>query len=54
MPLLKETDQKQLVKEFKGLKTPVKMLMFTQDIECQFCKETRMIAEELAALSNDN
>jgi glutaredoxin-like protein len=30
----------------------VKILVFTQEYECQFCAETRQIVEEVAALSN--
>ena len=52
MPLLKKEDRKQLIEHFQSLKTPVKLVIFTQEIECQYCTETRMIAEELAALSD--
>jgi glutaredoxin-like protein len=52
MALLKDEDRKQLTEHFKSLKTPVKMVVFTQEMECQYCSETRMIAEELAALSD--
>jgi glutaredoxin-like protein len=30
----------------------VKILVFTQEFECQFCKETRQIVEEVASLSD--
>lgn len=52
MALLKEEDRNHLIEEFKSLKTPVKIVIFTQKMECQYCKETRMIGEELAALSD--
>jgi glutaredoxin-like protein len=52
MALLKEEDRKHLVEEFKALPNPVKLLMFTQELECQYCRETRMIAEEMAELSD--
>ena len=52
MALLKERDRKQLVKEFEALREPVKLLMFTQEVECQYCSETRMISEEVADLSD--
>jgi glutaredoxin-like protein len=52
MALLKEEDRKHLQNEFKSLKKPVKLVVFTQNMECQYCKETRMIAEELSALSD--
>jgi glutaredoxin-like protein len=31
---------------------PVKIVMFTQELECRFCSDTRKIAQELAALSD--
>jgi glutaredoxin-like protein len=31
---------------------PVKLVMFTQEHECQYCAETRQITEEIAALSD--
>jgi len=52
MSLLKEEDRKHLIKEFEGLQNPVKLLMFTQELECQYCRETRMIVEEVADLSD--
>lgn len=52
MALLKEEDQQYLSKEFARLQDPVKLLVFTQEMECQYCRETRMIAEEVADLSD--
>jgi glutaredoxin-like protein len=53
MPLISEKDAEILRKEFDtGLVNPVKLVMFTQTIECQFCAETRQIVEEVAALSD--
>jgi len=52
MALLKEEDQQHLINEFAALTTPVKLIVFTQAMECQYCKETRMIAEEVAGLSD--
>jgi glutaredoxin-like protein len=52
MALLKERDRKHLIKEFEALREPVKLLMFTQEVECQYCSETRMISEEVADLSD--
>ena len=47
-------DKKELLKkEFKEkLEKPVKILMFTQEVECRFCADTRKLAQELAALSD--
>jgi glutaredoxin-like protein len=51
MALLKEEDRQHLIKEFEALRDPVKLVMFTQEIECQYCRESRMIAEEVSELS---
>jgi glutaredoxin-like protein len=52
MSLLKEKDRQQLIKEFTALQAPVKILVFTQEVECQYCSDTRLIAEEIASLSD--
>jgi glutaredoxin-like protein len=52
MALLKENDKQTLKQEFEKLENPVKLVIFTQQMECQYCKETRMIAEEIADLSD--
>jgi glutaredoxin-like protein len=53
MPLISERDAEHLRHEFESnLADPVKLVMFTQATECQFCTETRQIVEEIAALSD--
>ena len=53
MSLISEKDAQYLRNEFEdNLVNRVKLVMFTQTIECQFCTETRQIAEEIAALSD--
>jgi len=49
---LKEKEREQVQKQFEALTNPVKLVMFTQKIECEYCEETRMMVEELAALSD--
>jgi glutaredoxin-like protein len=51
MTLLKEEDRKHLTEAFEKLQHPVQILVFTQELECQYCRETREIAEEIAGLS---
>jgi glutaredoxin-like protein len=34
------------------LENPVKIVVFTQEIECQFCSQTRQLIEEVAALND--
>ncbi|MCB8937697.1 MAG: thioredoxin family protein [Ardenticatenaceae bacterium] len=52
MSLLDNDTRTQLTEMFETLNKPVKMVVFTQEFECQYCKETREIAEELSTLSD--
>lgn len=53
MSLISDKDAEFLRKEFEtNLVEPVKLVMFTQEMECQFCAETRQIVEEIAELSD--
>jgi glutaredoxin-like protein len=47
-------DKKELLRnDFKmRLVDPVKIVMFTQEVECRYCNETRRLAEELAIASD--
>lgn len=51
MPILEEKDRVK-VREIltKGMESGVKLIVFSQEFECDFCKETRLLAEELAGL----
>lgn len=53
MGLLKDKDREQLEKIFsERLENNVKMILFTQSFECEFCKTTRELLEEVEALSD--
>jgi glutaredoxin-like protein len=52
MGLLQARDRKVVEREFKKLQNPVKLVMFTQEMECQFCQHTRELMEEVASLSD--
>jgi glutaredoxin-like protein len=53
MGLISDKDAEVLRREFEArLANPVRLLMFTQTLECQFCKEARQIVEEVASLSD--
>lgn len=52
MSLLNEEIREQVKQELADLAGPVKMVMFTQEFECQYCSETRQLAEEVAQLSD--
>jgi len=52
MNLIPDDKKELLVNEFKEkLEKPVKILMFTQEVECRFCSDTRQLVQELAALN---
>lgn len=44
--------QNQLKEILKNMKDEVKIINFTQEIECPMCRETRAFAEEIATLSD--
>ena len=50
MPLLKDEDRKEVSEQLTGLAGPVRLVMFTQDFECDYCAETRELVEEIASL----
>jgi glutaredoxin-like protein len=53
MSLLPDDKKELLRNEFKEkLVDPVKIVMFTQEVNCRFCSETRKIAQEMATLSD--
>ncbi len=52
MPILKEKDRQQIHDWFEKLRDPVRLVVFTQEHECEFCEQTRSLAEEVAAISD--
>lgn len=53
MPMLQDKDKKVIETRFQeGLVNPVKLVNFTQALECEFCAQTRQLVEEVAALSD--
>jgi glutaredoxin-like protein len=44
--------QTEIKKRFANLINPVRIINFTQSLECQYCRETRQILEELVELSD--
>jgi len=51
MAIIPEKDRKKLTDIFKSLSNDVKVLFFTQEFECEHCRMTRGLLEEVAALS---
>ena len=53
MSLLPEDKKEQIRAEFKEkLVDPIKIIMFTQEMECRFCSETRQLAQDMGTLSD--
>ena len=53
MGLIPKGQKQQLKEEFeKNLRDEVRILVFTQETECPFCKQARELAEEVGAVSN--
>jgi glutaredoxin-like protein len=51
MALLNAQIRKDVQAALSDVQQPVVFKVFTQEIECQYCKETRELVEEVAALS---
>jgi len=53
MSLIPEEHKGHIKSEFEEkLEKPVKIVMFTQEVECQYCAQTRQLLGEISALSD--
>ncbi len=52
MPLLSTTDQQKLRDEFAAMTRPVRVVFFTQTLDCESCPTARQILDELPPLSD--
>lgn len=52
MSLFNDDVRKQLKDIFEGLKNPVNMVLFTDESDCDTCKDTREFMEEMESLSD--
>ena len=52
MPLLAPADQERLRAAFDEMTSPVRVLFFTQTLDCETCVQTRQILDELPPLSS--
>jgi len=54
MGLVPEEHKMHLKEELQAnMKDPVRLVVFTQEMECQFCKETRELVQEVASMVPD-
>lgn len=52
MALLNDQIRNDVREMLADVQNPVKLSVFTQSFECDYCKETRELAEEVASLSD--
>ncbi|MEM0441335.1 MAG: thioredoxin family protein [Candidatus Caldarchaeum sp.] len=53
MPILTERDKRAVRSRLQGnLENPVRMKVFTQEFECQYCSDLRTLVEELSELGD--
>jgi len=50
--LLDDKVKEEVKKQFESLKDDVKLIVFTQKIECQYCEDNRSLAKEISGLSD--
>ena len=53
MALLKDSDREQLRQEFEKLQNPVKLVFFTQALDCEYCPLTQQVLEEIVGLADE-
>ncbi len=52
MPILSDSDKETIKRELSGLSGKVKIINFTQEFECDYCRQTNSVIKELAPLSD--
>jgi len=52
MALLQDKDRERVRAELGSLANPVKLVVFTQELACDYCRETEQLAGELGELSD--
>ncbi len=50
--MLQEKEKKLVAEVLKGLANPVKLIYFTQELECPMCRETRELLSQVSDLSD--
>jgi glutaredoxin-like protein len=52
MSMINEKDKQAIADRLSKLTGAVKLVVFTQEMECQYCKETHQLVEEVAGLAD--
>lgn len=53
MGMLGDEDREAVREQLADLTKPVRLVMFTQAVECDFCEQTRELVEEVASVSGE-
>ncbi len=51
MAILSDRDRREIERQLQDLAGPVKLVNFTQELACQYCRETERLLREVAELS---
>lgn len=52
MAIINERDRREVQAQLKVLTGPVKLVNFTQELACQYCRETEQLLQEVTELSD--
>jgi glutaredoxin-like protein len=52
MPFIRESDKALIKDKLREMRAEVTLRYFTQEMECEFCRETHELLEELSALES--
>ena len=52
MAIIQDKDTQMIQDRLKDLVNPVTLINFTQELECQYCRETKQLITELSELSD--
>lgn len=52
MEPINEKTKRLVMEEFKKMQNPVKLVFFTQEMECGYCKDAHQLMAQVAALDN--
>jgi len=51
MPIISERDKAIIQQQMSTLKQPVRLINFTQELECEYCRDTSQLMREVAQTS---
>lgn len=52
MPFIQDDDKPEIRKILSDMEDPVELVLFTREVNCQYCRETRELLQELSELAD--